>query len=50
MTFSLTEPKKIKLSSCLMHEMYLKKEDKAADVTKPAKTQYIAWLTLQNTK
>lgn len=29
--------------------MYLKK-DKAADVTKPAKTQYIAWLTLQNTK
>lgn len=35
-----------------MHEMYLKKKkkDKAADVTKPAKTQYIAWLTLQNTK
>lgn len=34
-----------------MHEMYLKKKkDKAADVTKPAETQYVAWLTLQNTK
>lgn len=50
MTFSLTEPKKKNLSPCLMHEMYLKKKDKASDVTKPAETQYVAWLTLQNTK